>query len=162
MQNYKINTKLRNHHITKISPVQLILPEWKIISVCYQNFSCLVDFVKLRNQFSLLSEFLLFSGFCEIAKSVQFAIRISNVLLILQNCEIRSIHYHNFSCSVDFGKFAKSVQYMIRICNCKISLVYWHVSNRARGLSPGVHGLLLPTSDCPPHVLHIHAYCPYG
>ena len=59
----EINAKLRNQceiaksHIIKISPVQLILRNCEISSVCYQNFSCSVDFAKLRNQFSLLPEF---------------------------------------------------------------------------------------------------------
>ena len=59
---------LRNSEIAKsfkfairISPVQLTLQNCEISSVCYQNFSCSVDFAKLLNQFSLTSEFLLFS-----------------------------------------------------------------------------------------------------
>ena len=95
----EIDAKLRNHHIIRISPVQLTLRNCEISSVCYQNVQYSVDFAKLRNQssllsefpvssvdfakfrnqLSLLSEFPLFSWFCEIAKSVQFAIRISTV-----------------------------------------------------------------------------------
>ena len=38
------------------STVQLTFRNCGISSVYYQNFQCLVDFAKLRNQFSLLSE----------------------------------------------------------------------------------------------------------
>ena len=126
----------------EISPVcyqnfpchQLILRNSEISWVCYQNFHCLVDSAKLRNQFSFLSEFPLFSQFCEIAKSVQFTIRIFTVQLILRNCEISSVCYRDFPCSVDFAKLqnqfsllsefplfswlceiAKSVQFAIRV-----------------------------------------------
>ena len=48
------------------------------------------------------------SRFSEIAKSVQLTIRIFNVQLvdfaILRNCEISSVCYQNFQCSVDIAK----------------------------------------------------------
>ena len=40
---------------------------------------------------------------CEIAKSVQFAIIIFTVQVILGNCEINSVCYQNLQCSVDFA-----------------------------------------------------------
>ena len=43
-------------------------------------------------------------GNCEKAKSVQFAIRIFPVHVILGNCEINSVCYQNFQWSVDFSK----------------------------------------------------------
>ena len=103
------------HFTIKISYVQSILQTCEISSVCYKNSPCSVDFAKLRNQFSLLQEFPLFSWFCEIAKSVHFIIRISLVQSILQNCEISSVWNKNFPCSVD--------QFILR--NCEISSVYY-------------------------------------
>ena len=92
----EIDAKLRNHHIIRISPVQLILRNCEISSVDYQNFPCSTDFAKLRNQFSLLSE-------------------LSNVQVILRNCKISSVYYQNVQCSVDFAKLG----------NCEISSVYY-------------------------------------
>ena len=89
-------------HCSQYSVAQLV--EQRTSSVCYQDFPRSVDFAKLRNQFSLPSEFLLFNRFWQIAKSVKFAIRISPVQLILRNCEISSVCHQNFSCSVDFAK----------------------------------------------------------
>ena len=61
----EINAKLRNQSeipksvqfATIISNVQLILQNHEISSVCSWDFPCSVDFAKLRNEFSLLSEF---------------------------------------------------------------------------------------------------------
>ena len=55
---------------------------------------------KLRNQ-------------CEIAKSVQFALGTSAVKLILRNCEISSVCYHNFQCSVDFAKLCNQFSLLL-------------------------------------------------
>ena len=130
----EISAKLQNQHIIRISLVQLILRNCEISSVYCQNFHCSVDCAKLRNQFSLvtefplliwfceigklrnlfnmLSEFPLFSWFCKIAKSVQFTIRMSTVQLILRNCKISSVKYQNFHCS-------------LVLWNCEISSVYY-------------------------------------
>ena len=142
-----------------MSTVQLILRNCEISSVNYQNVQYSADFAKLRNEFSLLfgfppvqlilrNQFSLLSGFpsvllilrnCEIAKSVQLAIRISNVQLILRNCEISSVNHQNVQCSVDFAKLrnqyrdfpcsvdfceiAKSAQFTIRMSIIQLSLL---------------------------------------
>ena len=90
----EIDAKLRNHHIIRISNVQLIL----------------------RNHFSLLSGFPLFCWFCEIEKSVQFTVRMSTVQLILWNCEIAksiqfTIRISNVQLILRNHEIAKSVQF---------------------------------------------------
>ena len=45
----------------RISNVQLILRNHEISTVCSRDFPCSADFVKSRNQFSLLSEFPMLS-----------------------------------------------------------------------------------------------------
>ena len=106
----EIDAKLRNHHIIRISNVQLILRNCEIISVCYRDFPCSVDFAKLRNQFSLLSECPLFSWFCETAKLRNPFSLLSEFPMFSWFCEIAKLR----------NQFSLCKNKLTQSCDCEL------------------------------------------